>query len=84
LAAAFFSGFFAAPDQQNHIVDTLRHVILPFGMEAGYYPPPWPLIWINSPITTEWLNRRTRRERPIAAFAPSLIVSDLTGVALED
>jgi hypothetical protein len=33
--------------QQNYIVDALRHIVLPFGMEAGYSPPPWPLIWIN-------------------------------------
>jgi hypothetical protein len=35
------------------MVDALRHIVLPFGMEAGYSPPPWPLIWINSLTSRE-------------------------------
>ena len=30
VGGGFFLGFFAATDQQNHIVDALRHVVLPF------------------------------------------------------
>lgn len=36
------------------------------------------------PITTDLVNREPDEKGPIAAFAPSLIVSDLTDVALED
>jgi hypothetical protein len=40
VGGGLFPGFVAGTDQLDHIVDALRHVVLPFGMEAGNWVLP--------------------------------------------
>src|ERR1700748_425306 len=51
VGGGLFPRFLAAPDQQNHIVDAIRHVVLPLAwkQEEGCARLPGPLIWINGP-----------------------------------